>query len=167
MNNATLTNRAYSSTYRQLNQTGKQEGFTIMSNFKEDDVLQAWVQFCNLVSKNYEVGRGTIVPRFGTFTYQNSEVSLEGTTNQQQRDKKAKKPVFIVSSEFVEFSKPAIWTPLSGLIQYSQKKNSNMSHVKVNYAEISLGIGLSKGDTQTIIENTLRLVADSIKEVTN
>ena len=42
-----------------------------------------------------------------------------------------------------------------------------MSHVKVNYAEISLGIGLSKGDTQTIIENTLRLVADSIKEVTN
>ena len=61
---------------------------------------------CLYIAQNYESGRGTSIKGFGVFTYTSSEVNLEGTTNQYNRDKKGKKPVFIVSKEFNEYLKP-------------------------------------------------------------
>jgi hypothetical protein len=65
------------------------------------------------------------------FTFTANEVNLEGTTNQFQRDHKARKPVFIVSSDFIDRLKPGQSTP-QGMVYYNQKQNNSLNHIKIN-----------------------------------
>jgi hypothetical protein len=69
----------------------------ILKSFSPEVLNKAWNCLCEFIAQNYESGKGTLIKGFGTFTFISSEVNLEGTTNQFQRDKKSKKPVFIVS----------------------------------------------------------------------
>ena len=135
-NTARLTNSINSTYLKSFNQWGGVSYFEILSNYPEEMIDSCWNNLSLLILENYQSGKGTIIKGFGTFTFTNIEYSLEGTTNQYDRDLKKRNPVFIVSQEFVEYLKPGIYTNKNGLIYYTQKKNNSVSIVKDNYAKI-------------------------------
>jgi hypothetical protein len=152
----------YGGTMKRMQSSGPIKREDILKNFSLDLIENVWSIFSKSIIKNYQSGKGTVIPKFGVFTYNNVEVNLEGTTNQHSRDLKARKPVFIVSSEFVEKLRPGIYTLNNGVTYYSQKQNGNVGHVRISYAEMSYSMSLKKEEVTTIMENTLKLIADSI-----
>ncbi len=54
------------------------------------------------INKNLRMGRGVIVPKFGSFTFTPPEVRLKGVTNEQERDKNPRTPVFLIQKDFVK-----------------------------------------------------------------
>ena len=162
-NTAKLTNSINSTYLKSFNQWGGVSYLEILSNYPEEMIDSCWNNLSLLILENYQSGKGTIIKGFGTFTFTNIEYSLEGTTNQYDRDLKKRNPVFIVSHEFVEYLKPGIYTNKNGLIYYTQKKNNSVPIVKVNYAKISYGINISKEECFTIISTTFKLMGDQIR----
>jgi hypothetical protein len=158
------TNNFYSETYRKITHSQPINREEIIKNFNEETIKRVWEVFCGFVSKNYQFGKGTVIPSFGTFTFSNAEVNLEGTTNQFIRDKKQRNPVFIVSNDFVEYTKPGIFTE-KGIIHYKQSLNNSISHVKINYAELSISANLNKAEFVTMIDHIIRLIGESIRNV--
>ena len=136
----------------------------ILKSFSPEVLNKAWNCLCEFIAQNYESGKGTLIKGFGTFTFISSEVNLEGTTNQFQRDKKSKKPVFIVSKEFNEYLKPGQYSDSNGLIYYNQKLNNSLSHVRINYAEIAYAMGVSKEECYMIIQNQILYLSDQIRK---
>ena len=98
---AKLTNSMNSTYLRSFNQWGGVSYADILSNYPEDMINACWNNLSRFILENYQAGKGTMIKGFGTFTFTNVEYSLEGTTNQYDRDIKKRKPVFIVSTEFV------------------------------------------------------------------
>lgn len=147
--------------------SGEMSRENILKSFNQTIIDKAWDALCRNIAQNYESGRGTIIKGFGVFTYVSSEVNLEGTTNQFSRDKKGKRPVFIVSKEFNEYLKPGQYNPNSGyLIYYTQKQNNSLSHVRLNYAEIAYSLGIKKEECLIIIQNILLYIDNSIRNKT-
>ena len=160
---AKLTNSMNSTYLRSFNQWGGVSYADILSNYPEDMINACWNNLSRFILENYQSGKGTMIKGFGTFTFTNVEYSLEGTTNQYNRDIKRRKPVFIVSTEFVEYLKPGMYTKKGGLLYYTQKINNSVSIVKVNYAKISYGTNISKEECYTIISTTFKLMGDQIR----
>ena len=160
---AKLTNSMNSTYLKSFNQWGGVSYADILSNYPEEMINACWNNLSRFILENYQGGKGTMIKGFGTFTFTNVEYSLEGTTNQYNRDIKKRKPVFIVSNEFVEYLKPGMYTKKGGLLYYTQKVNNSVSIVKVNYAKISYGINISKEECYTIISTTFKLMGDQIR----
>ena len=160
---AKLTNSMNSTYLKSFNQWGGVSYADILSNYPEEMINACWNNLSRFILENYQAGKGTMIKGFGTFTFTNVEYSLEGTTNQYDRDIKKRKPVFIVSTEFVEYLKPGMFTKKGGLLYYTQKINNSVSIVKVNYAKISYGINISKEECYTIISTTFKLMGDQIR----
>ena len=147
--------------------SGEMSRENILKSFSQAIIDKAWDALCRNIAQNYESGRGTIIKGFGVFTYVSSEVNLEGTTNQFLRDKKGKRPVFIVSKEFNEYLKPGQYNPNSGLlIYYTQKQNNAISHVRLNNAEIAYSLGIKKEECSMIIQNIILYIDNSIRNKT-
>ena len=161
---AKLTNSMNSTYLKSFNQWGGVSYADILSNYPQDMINACWNNLSRFILENYQAGKGTIIKGFGTFTFTNVEYSLEGTTNQYNRDIKKRKPVFIVSNEFVEYLKPGMYTKKGGLLYYTQKINNSVSIVKVNYAKISYGVNISKEECYTIISTTFKLMGDQIRK---
>ena len=159
------TNNILSETFKQgalaSNGTGRED---IIKNFSESHISKCWEVLSQYIFKNYQMGKGTYIPKFGAFTFTNVEYSLEGTTNQFERDIKPRKPVFLCSTDFVEFLKPGIFTS-KGIVQYTQKQNNSIALIKVNYTELALAVSISKVEYFTIIENILKYIGDKIQKV--
>ena len=136
----------------------------ILSSYNSKILEETWLQFSNYIRKNYESGRGTFIKGFGTFTFINPEYNLEGTTNQFKRDLKLRRPVFIVSPEFLDYLKPGQFTKNGGLIYYTQNKNNNVNINKINYSEIAFSLNISKEECNGIIKNIIGDMADMIRE---
>ena len=134
----------------------------LLSNYTEETTAKAWGVLCQFIIKNYNLGKGTYIKGFGTFTFDNYKVNLEGTTNQYVRDQKLRSPVFIVSPEFNENLKPGQYTK-NGVIYYTQKQNNSVNHVKANYAEMSYAISMSKDECSNIINHLIKHISDSIR----
>ena len=134
----------------------------LLSNYTEEATAKAWGVLCQFIIKNYNLGKGTYIKGFGTFTFDNYKVNLEGTTNQYVRDQKLRSPVFIVSPEFNENLKPGQYTK-NGVIYYTQKQNNSVNHVKANYAEMSYAISMSKDECSNIINHLIKHISDSIR----
>ena len=160
-NKPTLINRIDKKVYDNFQQMSRED---ILKSFTPEILNKVWISICKLIAQNYQSGKGTIIKGFGTFTYTSSDVNLEGTTNQYNRDKKAKCPVFIVSKEFNEYLKPGQYTKKSGLIGYNQQLNNNISHVRINYAEISYGLNIAKEECQMIAQNLLLYIDGQIRK---
>lgn len=160
---AKLTNSMNSTYLKTFNQWGGVSYADILSNYPQEMIDACWDNLSRFILENYLAGKGTIIKGFGTFTFTNVEYSLEGTTNQYDRDFKKRKPVFIVSNELVEYLKPGIYTEKNGLLYYTQKLNNSVPIVKVNYAKISYGINISKEECFTIISTTFKLMGDQIR----
>ena len=147
--------------------SGEMSRENILKSFNQSIINRAWEALCRYIAQNYESGKGTIIKGFGVFTYVSSEVNLEGTTNQYSRDKKGKRPVFIVSKEFNEYLKPGQYNPNSGyLMYYTQKQNNSLSHVRLNYAEIAYSLGIKKEECSLIIQNILLYIDKTIRDKT-
>ena len=160
---AKLTNSMNATYLKSFNQWGGVSYADILSNYPEEMINACWNNLSRFILENYQAGKGTMIKGFGTFTFTNVEYSLEGTTNQYNRDIKKRKPVFIVSTEFVEYLKPGMYTKKGGLLYYTQKINNSVSIVKVNYAKISYGTNISKEECFTILSTTFKLMGDQIR----
>jgi len=165
-NNERVTNKIFNQGLKLLNSAVPVKRLDILKNFSEETVTKSWEIFSKYISKNYHSGKGTSIPKFGVFTFTANEVNLEGTTNQFERDHKARKPVFVVSNDFVEKLKPGQTTP-NGMVYYNQKQNNNMNHVKINYAEMAYSLNMKKEDCFTLIDNYIKFIGDSIVAVIN
>ena len=151
----------YTTLQKQVNSTHTITREELLKNYNEETISSAWEVFCKSIQKNYQSGKGTVIPNFGLFTFKNPEVNFEGMTNQLERDIKPRIPIFIMSHDFLDFIKPALF--INGtLIQYTQTLNNSISHVKISFAELSNLINLNKSDYGNIINNCLKLISDSI-----
>ena len=162
--NERVTTKIFNQGLKSFNSSLPIKRLDILKNFSDEKVTEVWDVFCKYISKNYLSGKGTTIPKFGVFTFTANEVNLEGTTNQFQRDHKARKPVFIISSDFLDRLKPGQSTP-NGMVYYTQKQNNSMNHVKINYAELAYSLNMKKEDYFTILDNYIKYIGDSICNV--
>ena len=162
--NSKLSNTINSIGFGAFNHKGRINRKDILSSYNPQILHDTWIQLSNYIRKNYESGKGTIIKGFGTFTFFNPEYNLEGTTNQFQRDLKLRRPIFIVSNEFLDFLKPGQFTKKGGLIYYTQKKNNKVNLVRINYSEIAFSLNISKEECNEIIKNIIGEMADEIKK---
>jgi hypothetical protein len=162
--NERVTNKIFNQGLKSFNSALPIKRLDILKSFSEEKIAEAWDVFCKYVAKNYLTGKGTTIPKFGTFTFTANEVNLEGTTNQYQRDHKARKPVFIVSSDFIDRLKSGLSTP-QGMVYYNQKQNNSLNHIKVNYAELAFSLNMKKEDYFTLLDNYIKFIGDSIVNV--
>ncbi|MCQ2816312.1 MAG: HU domain-containing protein [archaeon] len=135
----------------------------ILSSYSTEVLTLLWQNLGNFIMKNYESGRGTFVKGFGTFTYSNVDVDLEGITNHIYRNKKSRKPVFLVSPEFNETLHQGEYTKTGGLIYYNQKKNNSVPIVKLNLAELSYGLNVSKEECGNMLNHLLKDLDEQIR----
>ena len=159
---AKLTNTINGIGFGAFNHWGTINRGDILSSYSKEILETVWLLFTKFIIKNYESGKGTFVKNFGTFTFTNPDYSLEGTTNQLKRDVKIRRPVFIVSNEYLDFLKPGIYTKTGGLLHYTQKLNHAVNIVKINYAELSYGMNISKEEYMNILNHILREMGEQI-----
>ena len=160
---ARLTNSINKTGLNSFNKWGGISFVDILKNYPEDLIERVWSTLSNFIIENYQMGKGTNIKGFGTFTFSSIEYSLEGTTNQFERDIKRRRPVFLVSKEFVDYLKPGMYNDKSGLMYYTQKINNNISIVKVNYAILSYGVNISKEEYVNIITAIIKNIGDEIR----
>ena len=116
---ATLSNTINNIGFVDFNLKGEIIHADMLNSYSSKILQESWNQFSNFIKKNYEAGKGTNIKGFSIFTFSSPEYNLEGTTNQFKRDIKLKRPVFIVSNEFLDFLKPGQFTKRGGLIYYT------------------------------------------------
>ena len=136
----------------------------LMKTYKENIVNQTWDAFANQIEKNYSLGKGTLIPSFGVFSFMYSELDMKGTTNERERDIRPREPVFIISKAFCDLVKPGIFIN-GNILPYVQKQNENITHTKISFTEIALSIGVSKTEAESIIYNCLKFIAENIYKV--
>ena len=159
---AKLTNTINNIGFDAFNHKGVINHSDILNSYSPKILEDTWTQLSNFIKKNYESGKGTTIKGFGTFTFMNPEYNLEGTTNQYQRDFKLRRPVFIVSNEFLDFLKPGQFTKRGGLIYYTQKSNNTVNLVKFNFTELAFSLNISKEECQNIVTTIIKDMADEI-----
>ena len=157
-----LTNTINNIGFGAFNHKGVINHSDILNSYSPKILEETWTQLSNFIKKNYESGKGTTIKGFGTFTFMNPEYNLEGTTNQYQRDFKLRRPVFIVSNEFLDFLRPGQFTKRGGLIYYTQKLNNKVSLVKFNFTELAFSLNISKEECQNIVTTIIKDMADEI-----
>jgi len=145
-----------------FNHKGEINHTDILNSYSPKILEETWTQVSNFIKKNYESGKGTFIKGFGSFTFMNPEYNLEGTTNQYKRDLKLRRPVFIVSNEFLDFLKPGQFTKRGGLIYYTQKLNNQVNLVKFNFTELAFALNISKEECKNIITTIIKDMADEI-----
>ena len=135
-----------------------------INTYSQETIDACWSALSTNVIQNYQRGKGTYIKGFGTFTFKNSKINLEGTTNQYIRDKKPKLPVFIVSKELHENFCPGEYTRQNGIRYYNQKESKNIPIVKLNMAEIAYSLSMSKEEVANLLKHLLIYLRDSIIE---
>jgi len=134
----------------------------MLNSYSPKILEESWNQFSNLIKKNYEAGKGTIIKGFGTFTFINPEYNFKGKINQYKRDIQLRRPVFIVSNKFLNFLKPGQYIKRGELIYPSLIQNNKIILVKFNYTELAFALNVSKEECQNIIATILKEMGESI-----
>lgn len=135
----------------------------VLGNFNSESIVKCWELLCNQILRNYQSGKGTYIPKFGNFTFQSPQYSLEGTTNQVLRDKKTRNLVFIVSNDFVQSIRPGIISEKGSITHYEQRQNNGTNSVKINTSEIALSLNIGKAECSTILDNLIKFLGDKIR----
>ena len=155
INSAALCNSLNSKGFSLANQ-----GFTLcrpdfIMNYSKEVIDACWSSLAINVIQNYQRGKGTSIKGFGTFTFKNSTLNLDGTTNQNIRDKKPKMPVFIVSKELCEKFCAGEYTRQNGIRYYNQKESKNIPIVKLNMAEMAYSLSISKEEAGNLLKHLI------------
>ena len=162
INSASLCNSLTSKAFSLANKRFILDRDDFINNYSQEIIDSCWSALSVNVIQNYQRGKGTIIKGFGTFTFKNSELNLEGTTNQNIRDKKPKCPVFIVSKEFNEKFCPGEYTRQNGIRYYIQKESKNISIVRLNLAEMAYSLSLSKEEVANLLKHLLFHLSQAI-----
>ena len=138
----------------------------VLEKYTQEELDACWEALCISIIQNYQRGKGTFIKGFGTFTYRNPEINLEGTTNELFRDKKLRYPIFIVSKEFNPNVRPGEFNPVSGIRYYITKENKNINIINLNYSEIAFSLSMPKDKVYFIIRCLLNYINESIEKKT-
>ena len=162
INSAALCNSLNSKGFSLANQ-----GFTLcrpdfIMNYSQEVIDACWSSLAINVIQNYQRGKGTSIKGFGTFTFKNSTLNLDGTTNQNIRDKKPKMPVFIVSKELCEKFCAGEYTRQNGIRYYNQKESKNIPIVKFNLAELAYSLSISKEEASNLLKHLIIHIRETI-----
>ena len=136
----------------------------LLEEFSQEELDACWEALCINIIQNYQRGKGTFIKGFGTFTFKNPELNLEGTTNEIFRDKKLRYPIFIVSKEFNPNIRPGEFNPVSGIRYFNIKENKNINVIKLNYSEIAFSLSMTKDKVCSIIKYLIFYINDSIEK---
>ena len=137
-----------------------------INTYSQEVIDACWNSLSINVIQNYQRGKGTSIKGFGTFTFKNSNLNLEGTTNQNIRDKKPKLPVFIVSKELCERFCAGEYTRQNGIRYYNQKESKNIPIVKLNLAEMAYSLSMSKEEVGNLLKHLMIHLRDCIIDKT-
>ena len=162
INSALLCNTLTSKAFSLANQRCILDRDDFINNYSQEIIDSCWESLSVNVIQNYQRGKGTIIKGFGTFTYKNSELNLEGTTNQNIRDKKPRTPVFIVSKEMNEHFCAGEYTRQNGIRYYTQKESKNIPIVKLNLAEMAYSLSMSKEEVGNLLKHLIFHISQSI-----
>ena len=162
IDSASLCNSLNSKGFFLANKRCVLDRLDFINNYTQEVIDACWEALSVNVIQNYQRGKGTSIKGFGTFTFKNSELNLEGTTNENIRDKKPKSPVFIVSKEFNENFKAGEYTKQNGIRYYTQKESKNVSIVKLNLAEIAYSLSMSKEEVAHLLKHLIFHLGQSI-----
>jgi len=162
-NTARLVNSVNSIAFKNFNKWGGMSFEDILNTYPKELQERIWFLISRNIIENYQMGKGTLIKGFGLFTFYPVEYSLEGVNNQYNRDIKKRRPVFIVSKEFVEYLRPGIYNESNGLIPYNQKLNNNVNTVRINYASLSYSANISKEEFFNISSNLFKKMSDEIR----
>lgn len=135
----------------------------LISSFNGDLMTKCWELMCSQVVKNYSSGKGTLINKFGTFTFQSPLYSLEGTTNQVSRDRKIRYPVFLVSNDYVQGVKAGVCSDKGSITLFEQRLNHGIGIVKLNISEIAIALKIGNNEASTILDNIIRFIGEKIK----
>ena len=159
---AFLCNSLNSKGYNLANQRCVLDRLDFINNYTQEVIDACWESLSINIIQNYQRGKGTYIKGFGTFTYKAPEVNLEGTTNQNKRDKKPQKPIFIVSKEFNENFHAGEYTRQNGIRYFTQKESKDISIVKLNLAEIGYSLSMSKEEVANLLKHLIFHLNQSI-----
>ena len=134
----------------------------ILSKFTKEELDSCWESLCIGIIQNYQRGKATIVKGFGTFTFKGQDLNLEGTTNEYERDKKERLPIFLVSKEFNENLKTGEYNKKSGVRYFTSKENKDIPISSVNFTEIAFSLSMKKEKVYEIIKHLICYINDSI-----
>ena len=134
----------------------------ILSNYTKETIDNCWESLTINVIQNYQRGKGTHIKGFGTFTFKNQSLNLEGTTNEYFKDKRNEDPVFIVSKELNRECMPGEYTRLNTIKFFNQTENKNIPIIKINYSEIAYRLSMSKDEVENILTHLIKSIGESI-----
>ena len=162
INSAALCNTLNSKGYSLANQGFILSRDDFINNYSQETIDSCWSSLSINVIQNYQRGKGTYIKGFGTFTFKSSNINLEGTTNQNIRDKKPRLPVFIVSKELCEKFCAGEYTRQNGIRYYNQKELKDIPIVKLNLAEMAYSLSLTKEEVNNLLKHLFINIRDSI-----
>ena len=162
INSAALCNDLNSKGFSLANQGYILNRKDFISNYSQDIIEACWSSLSINVIQNYQKGKGTYIKGFGTFTFKNSDINLEGTTNENIRNKKPKLPVFIVSKELCERFCAGEYTRQNGIIYYNQKESKNIPITKLNMADMAYSLSMSKEEAGNLLKHLIIHIRDCI-----
>ena len=136
----------------------------VLEKYPQEESDACWNALCINIIQNYQRGKGTYIKGFGTFTFKNPDLNLEGTTKEVFRDKKLRYPIFIVSKEFNPNIRPGEFNPVSGIRYYTTRENKNINVVNINYSEIAFSVSMTKDKVYNIIRCLLLYINESIEK---
>ena len=160
---ATLCNEINSVGFTVANTGFKYDRYSVLKNYSNEVIDACWNSLSINVIENYQRGKGTSIKDFGVFSFKGSDVNLEGTTNENYRDKKPRKPIFLVSKDFNNEFKVGEYTKQNGIIYYNQKENKNIPIVRLNLAEIAFSISMPKDEVANILKHYIKYMGELIK----
>ena len=162
INSASLCNSLTSKGFSLANRRFILDRDDFINNYTQEVIDACWEALSINVIQNYQRGKGTNIKGFGTFTFKNSELNLEGTTNENIRDKKPKIPVFIVSKEFNDNFCAGEYTRQNGIRYFTQKESKNVPILKLNLAEIAYSLSMSKEEVANLLKHLIFHLSQSI-----
>ena len=160
---ATLCNEINSVGFTVANTGYKYDRCSVLKNYSNEVIDACWNCLSINVIENYQRGKGTSIKDFGVFSFKGSDVNLEGTTNETYRDRKPRKPIFLVSKDFNNEFKVGEYTKQNGIIYYNQKENKNIPIVRLNLAEIAFSISMPKDEVANILKHYIKYMGELIK----
>ena len=166
INSAALCNNLNSRGFSLGNQGYVLKRSDFINNYSQEIIDACWSSLSINVIQNYQRGKGTFIKGFGTFTFKNSTINLNGTTNQNIRDKKPKLPVFIVSKELSERFCAGEYTRQNGIRYYNQKESKNIPIVKLNLSEMAYSLSMSKEEVGNLLKHLMIHIRDCILDKT-
>ncbi|KAL4511758.1 hypothetical protein ABPG72_012603 [Tetrahymena utriculariae] len=149
-----------------VSQKSQQKLYKLQANLDGETINNSWSAFGTYICKCLRQGRAVSIPKFGLFTYSFRDVNLDGTTNEYERDKEEREPVFIISKDFAKGLnlKSGVYR-LGGIIRplVLSSTSGKIQQTLCSYQEIACISQLNKEEVKYSVERIIRRIEDQIR----